>query len=241
MENTRTWTQSDEIDSKEKEEKKNTAALKLQRKQRLETLIDKRINNFLYLKKIHEGGCYWLNCVLFEKNDLNNCIQLKCPDNRSLTYYYLGLSVSSLLDITDGPPVIKALSQLMEEWEYAFSNAAIQGMKYVLARTSNGVYPQFTAVADDQDQIRSTVYKFDNDVIYQYLNFPHVPFELDYIEVLFSLCDMLQLLYKKLWHIDSYRYLYCILIYTSTYRLHTYIYLYFYTYVYDEMKLFISI
>jgi hypothetical protein len=206
LEHSRSWAMNDDNETKISEERK-TVALKLQRKQRLEILIEKRENNFIYLKKIHEGGCFWLNCVLIDKTDMGHYIDNRTPENRALTYYYLGLSISSLLDTPDGPPIVRALSQLLEEWEYTFSNAAIQGMKYVLARSSSGVYPQFspTFEGSESDQIRSTVYKFNNDVVYQYLHFPHVPFELDYIEVLSSLCDMLQALYKKFWHQECYK------------------------------------
>lgn len=39
--------------------------------------------------------------------------------------------------------------------------------------------------------------KFNNEVVYERLLTPHVPFALDYLEVMFSLCDVLGLLYSK--------------------------------------------
>jgi hypothetical protein len=43
-------------------------------------------------------------------------------------FYYLGLSISALLDLPNGPSTVRAFSQLMEEWEYTFDSAtAVQG------------------------------------------------------------------------------------------------------------------
>mmetsp|Transcript_3961 Transcript_3961/g.6197 ORF Transcript_3961/g.6197 Transcript_3961/m.6197 type:complete len:259 (+) Transcript_3961:63-839(+) len=193
----------DEVEKRLAEER-TFAALKLQRKQRLETLIEKRKNNFLYLKRVHNGGCFWLNSVLTEHRDLNLHIFEKVQPMRAVMYYYLGLSISKLLDLQPGPVIIRAFAQLLEEWEYMFASVPMQGMKYVMARTSHYAYPQFMPAEGDQDQIRSTIFKFNNDVVFEYLLYPHVPFELDYLEVFHSLCDMLYSLYEKLWHEDSF-------------------------------------
>lgn len=200
-------------------------ALKLQRKQRLESLIEKRKNNFLYLMEIHLGGSYWLNSVLIDKKELHSYI-LEKPSTRAVMYYYFGISISKILELNSGPITIKAMIQLLEEWEYYFASTTMQSMKYMMARTSNYIYPNFmpndtstTAGAaqsgngsnnpnsvESDHQIKSGIYKFNNDVVYEYLLTPHIPFELNYIEVLYSLCQMLYDLYDKFWHEDSFRY-----------------------------------
>lgn len=199
-------------------------ALKLQRKQRLESLIEKRKNNFLYLMEIHSGGSYWLNSVLIDKKELHSYLVEK-PSTRAVMYYYFGISLSKILELSSGPATIKAMIQLMEEWEYFFASTTMQSMKYMMARTSNYIYPNFmptdtTSPAgsqgnnagnnpnsnpDGDHQIKSGIYKFNNDVVYEYLLTPHIPFELNYIEVLYSLCQMLYDLYDKFWHEDSFR------------------------------------
>lgn len=40
--------------------------------------------------------------------------------------------------------------------------------------------------------------KFNNEVVYENLLTPEVPFELDYCEVVFSLCDVMCRIYAKL-------------------------------------------
>jgi hypothetical protein len=110
-----------------------------------------------------------------------------------------------MLSINPGTATVRAFSQLLEEWEYFMSGSAMQGMKYVMAKNSNCVYPQ-TIPADGSmsDLTRPTVYKFNNAVVYEYLHVTHVAFELDYVETLSSLCEALYQLYDKLFHIDCF-------------------------------------
>jgi hypothetical protein len=223
------------------------AALKLQRKQRLESMIEKRKNNFHYLMEIHQGEGYWLNSVLINHRELHSHISDKA--SRAVMYYYFGLSLSKILELPAGPATIKAMVQLLEEWEYMFASSTMQSMKYVLARQSNFIYPNFmpdslnggggstggngpttgtgatgnsnggvgsissgpsgansAPISEMDHQIRSGIYKFNNDIVYEYLQAPHIPFELNYIEVFYSMCQMLHSLYDKFWHEDSFRY-----------------------------------
>jgi hypothetical protein len=217
-------------------------ALKLQRKQRLESLIEKRKNNFLYLMEIHLGGNFWLNSVLFDKKELNAYAMSEKTSTRSVMFYYFGISLSKILELPSGSTTIKAMLQFLEEWEYYFASNTMQSMKYVMARNSNFIYPNFmptdsipqtsgsggnssggngvgshgtgnghnynsnSSSVDLQDhQIKSGIYKFNNDIVYEHLLTPHIPFELNYIEVLHSLCQMLYSLYDKFWHEDSFR------------------------------------
>ena len=39
--------------------------------------------------------------------------------------------------------------------------------------------------------------KFNNEVVYEHLLTPQVPFSLDYLEVVFSVCDIMCLIYAK--------------------------------------------
>lgn len=196
----------EEIDNEKKlTEERTFAALKLQRKQRLESLIEKRKNNFRYLIEVHCGDTFWLNSVLLDKRELNNYILDKIQNNRILMYYYYGLSLSKILELSSGQQTIKGLLQLLEEWEYMFSSNTMQSMKYVMARTSYYIYPSFMPNDNESEQLRAGIYKFNNDVVYEYLQAPDIPFELNYVEVFINLCEMLSALYDKFWHEDSFR------------------------------------
>jgi hypothetical protein len=180
------------------EEVAHQSILRIQRKQRLEALLHKRSSNFQYLKKIHEGGHYWLNVMLVTPEDIARMLSLGDCKSRTVNFYYLGLSVQNLLDVPPGVAAVKAFSQLMEEFEYYCAGNAMQGMKSLMAKTSTCVYPQAVQIEGDEPLTRPTVYKFNNKVVYEYLKIPHLPFELDYTEVVIALCDALHRLYEKL-------------------------------------------
>ena len=181
-------------------DEKMALAMKLQRKQRLEAMIEKRKHNFNYLKKTHEGKCYWVNCVRMNEDDIKSHVASTIPEHRGLSFYYLGSSMSNLLSLPAGPGVVRAAAQLLEEWEYYFSSLAMQGVKYVMARNSQFLYPQLSSMEYTVDNVKPMVYKFNNDVVYEHLVITHVPFELDYVEVFVNLCDTLHDLYDKLMH-----------------------------------------
>lgn len=45
-------------------------------------------------------------------------------------------------------------------------------------------------------QLVARLLKFNNEVVYEHLLTPEVPFELDYCEVVFSLCDVMCRIYS---------------------------------------------
>ena len=197
-------------------EERTFAALKLQRKQRLESLIEKRKNNLSYLIIVHLGETYWLNSILLNRKEITLLLEDKVQGVRGLMFYYLGLSLSLLLNKVNGYEVISSFLQLFEEWEYYFSSIPMQGMKYVLARNSSLYYPSLLAnnnnnnnnnneINDREYQIRNIgLYKYNNEIIFEFLQTPEIPFELNYIEVFINLCQMLISLYEKFWHEDSF-------------------------------------
>jgi hypothetical protein len=54
------------------------------------------------------------------------------------------------------------------------------------------------------DLSRPSVYKFNNAVVFEHLQLPHIPYELDYAEVFVGLCVELSRLYEKLVHEECY-------------------------------------
>jgi hypothetical protein len=90
----------------------------------------------------------------------------------------------------------------------------MQNVKFIMAKNSNCIYPQSSPT---DDMIRPNVYKFNNSIVFEYLLTPHIPFELDYVEVLSSLCDSLAKLYEKFLHDDCYRLLFVVLLFLLFY------------------------
>lgn len=178
-------------------EESSKNAHRIQRKQRLEALVQKRTTNFEYLKKIHDGGNYWLNVMLLIPQDVRHFVS-KLPKQRIVHFYYLGLSVHSILDSkTSGKSVVKSFSQLMEEFEYFCSGTPMQSVKNLMAKNSPSLFPQTMQIEDDEYLMRPTVFKFHNVVVFEELKTPHLSFELDYVEVIAALSDGLCKLYER--------------------------------------------
>ena len=110
----------------------------LKRKKLLEHMVEKRKKNFQYIKDLHQGGTYFLNSVLVTKDDVQYVVNQKDVEHRARIFYYLGYSLSGLLDLTNGPNTVRAFSQLMEEWEYTFdSTPPIQGCVIYFRKIDN--------------------------------------------------------------------------------------------------------
>ena len=181
-------------------------ALVLQRKQRLQSIVHKRKENLKYIMKAHQGGVYWLNCILLTKDIMSKHVQQTVPKHRVLMYFYLATSTSNVLLLPRGAATVKAFQQLLEEWEYNFAGPAMQSMKFVLAKNSPCIFPLSSSGAhvgistgiDENEGFKPpSISKFDNLVVFEHLQITHVPFELDYVEVLVGLCDSLIALYSR--------------------------------------------
>jgi len=103
-----------------------------------------------------------------------------------------------------GLPTVRAVAQLIEEWEYYHSGSAMQSMKYMMAKNSPCIYPQTVPVEGVTDLAKPTIFKFNSSVVYEYLDTTHIALELDYIEVLIALCDTLHNIYGKLFHEETF-------------------------------------
>lgn len=86
-----------------------------------------------------------------------------------------------------------------------FTGSTMQSVKFVMAKNSHCIYPHTIPIEGFADLQRPGVYKFNSTVVYEYLQQPHIPFELNYVEVLSALCDALSKLYDKFLNEDCYR------------------------------------
>jgi len=159
---------------------------------------------YLPSQKVHQGGCYWLNTVLLTHADLLTYSTSIVSKQRVESFFSLGISISKIVELSPGLPIVRAFSQLMEEWEYVHSGTTMQSVKFVMAKNSTCIYPQLSPIEGFSDLARPSVYKFNNAVVYEHLRLPHIPFELDYLEVFTVLCTELSKLYEKLIHEECY-------------------------------------
>jgi hypothetical protein len=133
-------------------------------------------------------------------------VRSSVPKQRIESYFLLGLSIAKTLLLPVGTLTVRAFSQLMEEWEYYNSGNAMQSVKYVMAKTSPCVYPNTVPIEGMADLTRPSIYKFNNGVVYEYLQVFQIAFDLDYLEVVISLCDVFYKLYERLFHQESFRF-----------------------------------
>ena len=121
----------------------SSSAETIQRKQRLHSMVFKRKSNFAYLKKTMEGTGHWLNCVRLTKQDIRRFVRQHVPNQRTIMYLYLSMSISKLLDemYTSNAHVVRAFLQLLEEYEYYFSGTTVQSVKYLMAKNSPSIFP----------------------------------------------------------------------------------------------------
>jgi hypothetical protein len=93
----------------------------------------------------------------------------------------------------------------MEEWEYFNSGNAMQSVKYMMAKNSTSLYPNTIPIEGMSDLTRPSVYRFNNNVVYEFLQVYTLSYDLDYLEVVITLCDILYKLYENLFQQESFR------------------------------------
>ena len=135
----------------------NERYLRLSRKQRLEHLVAKRTKNFKYLIKMHKGGHFWLNTIFFSNEIIEEYVKKIVPVERGTHYLYLGLGIAKVLRLKVGHLSLRALAQLMEEWEYYVSGTGMQSMKYMMAKPTYCPYPEIiTSINNNNNSSNSS-------------------------------------------------------------------------------------
>ncbi|CAM9757572.1 unnamed protein product [Chrysoparadoxa australica] len=187
----------------------NTAAElakgKLERMLKVEALVEKRKNCFAYLKKLHQGDTYWLNCVLMRRETDLKGYARDLPTSRSEKFFYLGVSLARLLRSSSGAELVVKIAQLMEELDFHYASNASQAslspthsVKVMMAKGGDHPFPVHNNIPDTTDEhVVIKLYKFNNEVVYEHLMTPHIPFGLEYLEVAISLCDVISLIYTR--------------------------------------------
>lgn len=143
---------------------------------------------------------------MFSGDDIRHYVQQVVPKQRAEAFFKLGLGLGRIVHLPKGLPIVRAFSQLMEEWEYYIAGSAMQSVKYVMAKSSPCLYPQSAPLEGMTDLTRPSVYKFQSSITFEYLDDVNIGLELDYLEVLPALCEVLYQVYDKLHHEETFRY-----------------------------------
>ncbi|CAH1763415.1 11152_t:CDS:2 [Entrophospora sp. SA101] len=146
-------------------------------------LVQKRVTTFTYLKQVHEGRIHWLNTVCLNKEDLSIMYENMRMKKRTGNFFVLGTSLAPILDITNPQDYVKALNVMLQEFDYHTNEHTKQKMKNFLRKSK--------IVKDDDTSFQDTGE-------YNYLFVPNIPFDLDYFQTFYTLCDILVEVYNKL-------------------------------------------
>ncbi len=85
----------------------------------IEYIVTKRTANFDYIKRAHQGKVYWFNTVQLSKPLINRGFAShKLLNKRSERWFTLGLSLAKLLEFPNGALLVRAMAQLIEEYEH---------------------------------------------------------------------------------------------------------------------------
>ncbi|KAJ6606396.1 hypothetical protein DFH09DRAFT_7569 [Mycena vulgaris] len=152
----------------------------------LRDLVQKRIITLTYVRNIHEGRSHWFHTIMISRAELDRVFNNTEMRKRTSRFAILGMSLSSLLDISQPQDLLKGLINTLQEYEQSREDS--DKPKIRLFRTKMGKRPgMFT------DYIGSY-----GDSSEAYLVTPHVPFPLDYHQTLLSLLDVLSEVYNKI-------------------------------------------
>ncbi|KAK9372192.1 uncharacterized protein V1513DRAFT_453039 [Lipomyces chichibuensis] len=146
----------------------------------LESILEmslKRISTLQLIKETCENEVYFLNVMLLTNKDVRTIFDKRRYAKRAANFYILGLSLSNLLEWSDGPEYIKAFAALLHEYEIyveLLDHRQSKGLLFWSSKSRNQSEPE-----------------------YVYLKTPFLPFELDYSETVIILCETLIQAYNK--------------------------------------------
>ncbi|ORY59436.1 hypothetical protein BCR35DRAFT_309309 [Leucosporidium creatinivorum] len=153
--------------------------------------MEKRLQALEYLKRPHSSGQFWFNTIMIGPEEINKIFEPARMRSRTTRYAVLGMSLSALLDIPAAHDFLRGLLSLVQEFESVpddkFDRKNQRGLFRVAsrARKSNTGGVDFSMGLPESGDA-------------SYLITPNVPFELDYIQVFLTTCDMLIETYRKI-------------------------------------------
>ncbi|KAJ7491220.1 hypothetical protein FB451DRAFT_634661 [Mycena latifolia] len=156
----------------------------------LRDIVQKRIITLTYIRNIHEGRSHWFHTIQISRAELDRVFNNTEMKKRTSRFAILGMSLSSLLDISQPQDLLRGLINTLQEYEQSREDSDKPKIRPAkrLFKTKMGKRPgNFT------DYIGSY-----GDASEAYLVTPHIPFSLDYHQTLLSLLDVLSEVYNKI-------------------------------------------
>lgn len=145
----------------------------------LPPLVAKRRATWKYLQRCFEGGMVVYNTALVSDSDMRSCWTEEKMQRRTLHYFLLGTSLATILEIPSTDDCLKALSIVVEELDY-----------YAASETrSKSIFSRARKTSDGKSFIEGE---------YSHLEVRPVPFNMDYVITVATLCEMIAQAYERM-------------------------------------------
>lgn len=172
-------------------------------------LIERRILSCAYLKEVFTGKRHWVSIATIdgpngkeEAIDEAQGVSL-LPHSRhvpsitttaaqhpparhlvaALRWFYLGVSAATLLQQPAGASFLRALLQLLEEYQYHFSSATAQSLKVIRMRGPRAAAASTIGADDNKEIIAPALQRQGGRVLYEHLLTPHLAHGLSGLQV----------------------------------------------------------
>lgn len=183
----------------------------------LREIFHKRIRGLVYLKRSLQGQRTWLSTVHLTPTELAAAFDNDRMHKRTLRYSLLGLSLSSILEIPNPSDMARAIVSLINELDsYTDDNLVAltsgtgaanfgtqrpkmrsffkSGKQTLKRSTAAQAISEFGTLDSNMGPASTLAANEQNS----YLMAPNLPFQLDFFQTLFTLCDMLTEIYYKM-------------------------------------------
>ena len=184
-------------------------------------LVERRLRVFSYLKDVYSGNQHFLSVASIspgggssKEDGLDETLGAStCHERRDATrartltqrgvlslcppvlrWFYLGVSLATLLPQPPGVPFVRAVLQLLEEHQYHFASSTERNIKIIRARPA----VKHGGGGGGDDELTPALQRSGGKVLYEYLLTPHVAHALSGVQVAIGLCELMVKLYRKL-------------------------------------------
>lgn len=159
----------------------------------LQPLLDRRLKSVAYLRDVFAGETHFLSVARLSTN--SQAEQEGVEEHQVRRWFYLGVSLATVLPQQAGAPFVRAVLQIIEELQHCFASSAERSIKSIRARVpTRGNDGEGSGSSD----LTPSLQRQNGKVLYEYLLTPHVAHGLSGLHVALSLCELLHKVYVKL-------------------------------------------
>ncbi|KZO95751.1 hypothetical protein CALVIDRAFT_555511 [Calocera viscosa TUFC12733] len=160
----------------------------------LRDMVAKRMKTFTFLKSVHEGKGHWLQSIQFTRQELDKEFDNVRMRKRTHRFHVLGLSLSSLWDISTPNDFLRALLAILDEFDRFQDDVNYKPKMRNLFRGGSSKQPRKGSASEVSNPPYADFF-LDGSILVT----PPFPFPLDYSQTLYTLYDILLETYHKMY------------------------------------------